>query len=127
MPDKNATLIANSRTVIAPRTDELHFNLSDYYGHDKMRQKIVILTDVIIMRETYGALLIKDASDLGAAIRSRRKGLGLTQQELADACGCSIMYLSNLERGKETAELGIALRIVNLLGLDMTLSERGAY
>lgn len=79
------------------------------------------------MQETHGRLLIKDASDLGAAIRSRRKGLGLTQQELADACGCSIMYLSNLERGKETAELGIALRIVNLLGLDMTFSERGAY
>ena len=72
-------------------------------------------------------LLIKDVSGLGAAIRSQRKRLGLTQQELADACGCSIMYLSNLERGKETAELGIALRIVNLLGLDMTLSERGAY
>lgn len=79
------------------------------------------------MREAHGVLLIKDVSGLGAAIRSRRKGLGLTQQELADACGCSIMYLSNLERGKETAELGIALRIVNLLGLDMTLSERGAY
>ena len=70
---------------------------------------------------------VKDAADLGSVIRLRRKQLGLTQQELADACGCSIMYLSNLERGKETAELGIALRIVNLLGLDMTLSERGAY
>ena len=70
---------------------------------------------------------VKDATDLGSVIRLQRKRLGLTQQELADACGCSIMYLSNLERGKETAELGIALRIVNLLGLDMTLSERGAY
>ena len=79
------------------------------------------------MREAHGVLLIKDVSGLGAAIRSQRKRLGLTQQELADACGCSIMYLSNLERGKETAELGSALRIVNLLGLDMTLSERGAY
>ncbi len=78
------------------------------------------------MRETCEAPIIKDASDLGAAIRSRRKELGLTQQELADACGCSIMYLSNLERGKETAELGIALRIVNLLGLDMALSVRGS-
>ena len=70
---------------------------------------------------------VKDATDLGSVIRLQRKQLGLTQQELADACGCSIMYLSNLERGKETAELGIALRIVNLLGLDMTLSERGAH
>ena len=83
--------------------------------------------DVIIMSSFQQPQRVKDATDLGSVIRLQRKRLGLTQQELADACGCSIMYLSNLERGKETAELGIALRIVNLLGLDMTLSERGAY
>lgn len=68
---------------------------------------------------------IKSAADLGAAIRAIRKEKGYTQQELADASGCSIMYLSNLERGKTTAELGIALRIVNLLGMDIELSKRG--
>lgn len=82
--------------------------------------------DVITMPSFQQPQRVKDATDLGSVIRLQRKRLGLTQQELADACGCSIMYLSNLERGKETAELGIALRIVNLLGLDMTLSERGA-
>ena len=85
------------------------------------------ITDVIIMSGFQQPQRVKDAADLGLVIRLQRKQLGLTQQELADACGCSIMYLSNLERGKETAELGIALRIVNLLGLDMTLSERGAH
>lgn len=85
------------------------------------------ITDVMIMPSLQQPQRVKDATDLGSVIRLQRKRLGLTQQELADACGCSIMYLSNLERGKETAELGIALRIVNLLGLDMTLSERGAH
>lgn len=70
---------------------------------------------------------VKDVADLGSVIRLKRKQLGLTQQELADACGCSIMYLSNLERGKETAELGIALRVVNILGLDLLVSERGRW
>ena len=70
-------------------------------------------------------MLIKDPADLGQAIRSRRKQRGLTQRQLADACGCSLMYLSNLERGKATAELGIALRIVNTLGLDIEVVERG--
>ena len=69
---------------------------------------------------------IKNPEDLGTAIRQRRKERGLTQQELADACGCSIMYLSSLERGKQTAEIGIALRIVNTLALDIELIPRGA-
>ncbi len=85
------------------------------------------ITDVIIMPSLQQPQRVKDATDLGSVIRLRRKRLGLTQQELADACGCSIMYLSNLERGKETAEVGIALRIVNILGLDLLVSERGRW
>lgn len=68
---------------------------------------------------------IFDSTDFGKAIRDRRKQLGLTQQDVADYCGCSIMYVSNLERGKETAELGIALRIVNTLALNIEFVERG--
>lgn len=82
---------------------------------------------VIIMSSFQQPQRVKDAADLGSVIRLQRKRLGLTQQELADACGCSIMYLSNLERGKETAELGIALRVVNILGLDLLVSERGRW
>lgn len=81
--------------------------VDDYYGRDNV--------------------YIKDAIDLGFAIRAARKERGYTQQELADACGCSIMYLSNLERGKPTAELGIALRIVSLLGMDIELIKRGEH
>ena len=68
---------------------------------------------------------VKNPADLGRVIREYRRKKGLTQQQLADHCGCSIMYLSNLERGKETAELGIAMRIVNILGLNMNICEQG--
>lgn len=67
---------------------------------------------------------ICNTKDLGEVIRSTRKAQGLTQQQLADFCGCSIMYLSALERGKETAEIGIALRIVSTLGLNVNITER---
>ena len=90
----------------------------NYHVRDNMMPLTTIITDVIIM-------IIKNPSELGRVIRSRRKQRGLTQRQLADACGCSIMYLSNLERGKATAELGIALRIVNMLGLDVEVVERG--
>lgn len=45
------------------------------------------------------------------AIRKRRRELGCTQAELASFCDCSTVYLSNLENGKETAEIGKALFI----------------
>ncbi|WP_165046135.1 MULTISPECIES: helix-turn-helix domain-containing protein [unclassified Adlercreutzia] len=67
---------------------------------------------------------IVNASDFGAAIRKRRKELGYTQAELASYCGCSAVYLSNLENGKETAEIGKALFIVGRLGLDLFAMKR---
>ena len=49
---------------------------------------------------------IYDAADFGCAVRTFRKAKGYTQQQIADLSGCSLMFVSNLERGKETAELG---------------------
>lgn len=42
---------------------------------------------------------IYDAADFGKVVRTFRKRKGYTQQELADYSGCSLMYVSNLERG----------------------------
>jgi len=67
---------------------------------------------------------IIDARTFGQAIRKRRKELGYTQSQLAGFCGCSTPYLSALENGKETAELGKALRIVNTLGIDIHAVKR---
>lgn len=67
---------------------------------------------------------IYDAADFGNVVRTFRKLRGYTQQELADYSGCSIMYISNLERGKETAELGIALRVLATLSVDLKVYDR---
>lgn len=67
---------------------------------------------------------IVDAADFGAAIRKRRKEIGYTQAELAGYCGCSAVYLSNLENGKETAEIGKALFVAGRLGLDLIAMKR---
>ncbi len=63
-------------------------------------------------------------SDIGIAIRLRRQELGLTQIELAERVGVGITYLSNIENGKETAEIGKALHILSMLGLNMYVEER---
>ena len=68
---------------------------------------------------------IADAKDFGAAIRARRKQLNYTQAQLASFTGFSVSFLSDLENGKETAEIGKALFIAQTLGIDMELRERG--
>lgn len=44
--------------------------------------------------------------------------------ELADRVGVGITYLSNLENGKETAEIGKALHVLKMLGLDLYVEVR---
>ena len=68
---------------------------------------------------------IQSTKDLGAEIRRRRKALGYTQGFLSEFSGLSASFISNLENGKETAELGKVLFLINLLGMDMELTERG--
>ena len=69
-------------------------------------------------------MLITDTISFGQAIRERRKELGYTQAFLAEFSGFSVSFISDLENGKETAELGKALVLVNLLGLDLKMEDR---
>ena len=68
---------------------------------------------------------ISNASDFGIVIRNRRKELKYTQAYLADYTGFSVSFISDLERGKATAELGKAIYLMNLLGMDLTVEKRG--
>ncbi|MEX0900747.1 MAG: helix-turn-helix domain-containing protein [Gammaproteobacteria bacterium] len=58
-----------------------------------------------------------DAAAFGSAIRVARKQHGLTLAECAAANGVSIRFLSELERGKSGASLGLALRIARSVGV----------
>ena len=64
---------------------------------------------------------ITDATLLGKAIRRRRKSMGLTQLDAAGLCGVGERFLSELERGKPTAELGKVLQVLDRLGLRLEL------
>ena len=68
---------------------------------------------------------ITNSLSFGHAIRQRRKELGYTQSDLSDFTGLSISFLSDLERGKKTAELDKAILVANTLGLDLLLNSRG--
>ena len=68
---------------------------------------------------------IHDAKTLGRAIRNRRKELGYTQAFLADYAGVSASFLSELENGKETIQVGKMMEVVSLLGMDIQIINRG--
>ena len=68
---------------------------------------------------------IKNAADFGQIIRKRRRELGYTHEFVAEFTGVSVTYISQLERGKKTAEIEKAIMLANVLGLDLCIEKRG--
>ena len=60
-----------------------------------------------------------------AAVLGRRRELGLSQAQLAERIGVSRKWVSEFERGKTTAELGLVLRLLESLDLQVTITPSG--
>jgi DNA-binding response OmpR family regulator len=74
--------------------------------------------------ESKGLLRLSEAAlreALGAAIRERRKGLGLTLAQMAQRTSVSLGYLSQIELGKNSASIETLYRIS--LGLGVRMAE----
>ena len=69
--------------------------------------------------------MVTDVKAFGEIIRKRRKELGYSQAYLTEFSGFSVSFISDLENGKSTTEIGKALYLANLLGLDCILKPRG--
>lgn len=63
---------------------------------------------------------------IGALIKQTRKSLDLTQKDLALASGTGLRFVIDLEKGKETCEIGKALTVLQTLGIKMTLTPPAA-
>lgn len=68
---------------------------------------------------------ITDTKSLGQAIRKRRKELHYTQAYVSAFTGLSITFISDLERGKPTAEIEKTIRLLQVLGMDLYVNTRG--
>ena len=69
--------------------------------------------------------VIASADELGKILRSKRKALGMTQVRAAGLLGVGIRFLSELERGKPTVEIGKVLQVVRRLGLELYIEPKG--
>lgn len=61
--------------------------------------------------------------ELGRAIKKVRTVRGMTQQELAMQTGTSTKFISNVENGKDTAQLGKVLLLVRVLDMGTRLVD----
>lgn len=68
-------------------------------------------------------MMISSAEDMGGIIKQTRKAMGVTQKDLALTCGTGLRFIIELERGKETCQLGKVLIVLQTLGIKLTLSS----
>lgn len=60
---------------------------------------------------------------LGQLIKSERQSKNLTQTELGDISETSINFISQIESGKSTAQIGKVLRVLQVLGIELHCSR----
>ena len=62
-------------------------------------------------------------SDIGGEVRRLRRSRGMSQESLAAQAGCSVPWLSNVERGKKTPSIELLGRLAEIL--EVTPAELG--
>ena len=68
---------------------------------------------------------IVSSSNIGELVRISRKKQGATQADFASLCGVGVRFISELENGKSTVQIGKLLQVLKCLGLEMTINPRG--
>lgn len=60
-----------------------------------------------------------ELNDIGQTLRGLRKSQGLTIRQVAEGCGCSISYISQIELDKVFPSIVVLARIARVLGTDV--------
>jgi len=68
-------------------------------------------------------LWAQTAAQVGDIIAAARRHRGLTQVELAREMGVTQSWLSQIEKGKDNAQLGKVLRVLSYLGVRLNVGE----
>jgi HTH-type transcriptional regulator / antitoxin HipB len=64
--------------------------------------------------------------NIGEAVKSTRKSMGVTQKDLALTSGTGLRFIIDLEKGKPTCQIGKVLAVLQTLGITITLTSPGA-
>jgi transcriptional regulator with XRE-family HTH domain len=64
-------------------------------------------------------ITVHTVADLGLALRATRKASQVRLDDLAGIAGVSKQFVSDVERGKPTVQMGLALRLLEEMGLSI--------
>ncbi len=64
---------------------------------------------------------IRTCEAMGKRIRELRRAQGVTQAQLAGLSNTGVRFISDLENGKETCQLGKILHVLATLGVDVSI------
>jgi y4mF family transcriptional regulator len=65
----------------------------------------------------------RERTDLGRAVRERRRQLRLRQEDLADLAGVSLRFVQALEAGKPSVQLDRVRAVLDTLGLRLVVER----
>lgn len=65
------------------------------------------------------------AAQIGEAVRAARRSAGLRQDEVALAAGVSTRAIHQIEHGKPTSRLDSVVPVLEVLGIELTVSGPG--
>jgi y4mF family transcriptional regulator len=93
--------------------DENHHNIPE-------REYFLLTTHAVPFMEK-----VLTVTDIGRLARARRRQQQLTQNTAAGVCGVGVRFISDLENGKATIEMGKALEYLQCLGLEIYVQPKG--
>ena len=70
-------------------------------------------------------ITLKNADQLGRLVRLKRQEKGLSQSALAELLGVERKWVLRLESGNPRAELGLILKLLEALGIEIRLKAGG--
>jgi len=71
------------------------------------------------------AVQIRSMEQLGELVRATRRANGVDQATTAGLVGVGVRFLGDLERGKSNLRIGLVLRVLERLGLEVWIAPRG--
>lgn len=84
-----------------------------------------LVADMGISNQTLPNGNITSVEEIGKLVRAHRKTQSATQAEFASLCGVGVRFISDLENGKPTMDIGKVLNVLQCLGLDVSIEPRG--
>jgi HTH-type transcriptional regulator / antitoxin HipB len=81
---------------------------------------MLTIINIITMTKTI------NSATVGALVREARVTAGLSQTDLAQRIGASRFWVAQFEKGKPSAEIGLALKAMHALGLTVLIEPKNA-